>query len=772
MDNYKQLYEKTNEEYKEFYPLTDILSIIDKESGKNLKQLLNQYNHIKLDWKGNIVDTRNSVPLILRHKGLFVTYDNGTSIITEFYKGEDISVSINSIWQNDNNWTDLSPGASLADNEDIAEIDGKFKFADRNYNPAQFTGMGRVILRKNLIDVGGGTVKNVLTQDMINKSNTIYEIRYDFDLNGEEITIPEDCILDFQGGSLNNGIIVGNNTFISAKQSCIFNNVKVSGTFKNNIAYSVWSDNIHNILNISNNIELTSDIEINSPIILQANKKVIGNGYKVTADINIPDQTILQLSNNCAIENLTITSNNLNSTTSSEMFPETYSYDKNLSGVALSNNCICNNVTVIGLYKGFISGEKNNLQLINCNSKNTGWGAVSFYHCKYVTIQKGSYKNCGEFGGVMLPSCHDFLIDNIYVYNPTSTGINPGGSSVVDYNTERGIVSNCIVEAGDCINFENGAIDCIIENNICRIHSLWSGAGTGVGVLSHDGGGNCKNININNNNIKNIYTDAGEAIVIGVIDTKNDDMYNINIVGNTVEGPRVALNLNKTVKSIYNANIVGNNFNANTSAIWVKGLINSKIANNILKCTTTTTISNYYGVYFMGIASKNLSITDNISIGFGSHYRQDVNCESCTFLNNKTVANEDDVTYTTISYKDDVTNKLTAPSYLSKSASGTLTANGKIPVIGNAGLIIIRGTVSWAPDSNESCSVWFYTNTKNGANMGYTTNGASVVKISSLKHDWSSAITDVSLTGSDTEDVINVSVGDFNVVQYSIIQLI
>ena len=41
MDNYKQLYEKANEEYKKFYPLTDILSIIDKESGKNLKQILN-----------------------------------------------------------------------------------------------------------------------------------------------------------------------------------------------------------------------------------------------------------------------------------------------------------------------------------------------------------------------------------------------------------------------------------------------------------------------------------------------------------------------------------------------------------------------------------------------------------------------------------------------------------------------------------------------------------------------------------------------------------
>lgn len=47
--------------------------------------------------------------------------------------------------------------------------------------------------------------KNVLTQDMINDPNTVYEIRYDFDLNSQEITIREGCTLKFNGGSFNNG---------------------------------------------------------------------------------------------------------------------------------------------------------------------------------------------------------------------------------------------------------------------------------------------------------------------------------------------------------------------------------------------------------------------------------------------------------------------------------------------------------------------------------------------------------------------------------------
>jgi len=51
--------------------------------------------------------------------------------------------------------------------------------------------------------------KNILTQAAINQPNTIYEIRYDFDLYGAEIVIPEDCVLKFEGGSFKNGTLTG-----------------------------------------------------------------------------------------------------------------------------------------------------------------------------------------------------------------------------------------------------------------------------------------------------------------------------------------------------------------------------------------------------------------------------------------------------------------------------------------------------------------------------------------------------------------------------------
>lgn len=72
--------------------------------------------------------------------------------------------------------------------------------------------------------------KNVLIQSMIAKANTIYIIQYDYDLEGETITIPAGCTLLFMGGSFKNGTLVGNNTKVfSLAPTSPFDNVTVSG---------------------------------------------------------------------------------------------------------------------------------------------------------------------------------------------------------------------------------------------------------------------------------------------------------------------------------------------------------------------------------------------------------------------------------------------------------------------------------------------------------------------------------------------------------------
>ena len=67
---------------------------------------------------------------------------------------------------------------------------------------------------------------------MLSEANTIYEVRYDFDLNGETIEMQEGCTLKFCGGSLKNGTFVCNNTNItSIYTNSLFDNITFNGSF-------------------------------------------------------------------------------------------------------------------------------------------------------------------------------------------------------------------------------------------------------------------------------------------------------------------------------------------------------------------------------------------------------------------------------------------------------------------------------------------------------------------------------------------------------------
>ena len=98
----------------------------------------------------------------------------------------------------------------------------------KTYNPENYSGMGRVILRKNMVN---GV--NVLTQEMINQANIVYEIRYDFDLDSSQIVVPFNCCILFSGGSFKNGTIVGTDTLIYESNCNILNDALLSGSFIN-----------------------------------------------------------------------------------------------------------------------------------------------------------------------------------------------------------------------------------------------------------------------------------------------------------------------------------------------------------------------------------------------------------------------------------------------------------------------------------------------------------------------------------------------------------
>lgn len=82
-----------------------------------------------------------------------------------------------------------------------------------------------IILKKNLVN---GV--NTLTQEMMSATNIKYVIKYNYTL-GEDITVPENCILEFDGGSIensteNNYSLIGTSTkVVNLYNYTIFSNL-------------------------------------------------------------------------------------------------------------------------------------------------------------------------------------------------------------------------------------------------------------------------------------------------------------------------------------------------------------------------------------------------------------------------------------------------------------------------------------------------------------------------------------------------------------------
>ena len=90
-----------------------------------------------------------------------------------------------------------------------------------------------------------GKNEKILSRDFpiamqMNQENTIYVIKYDFDLDGVKVVIPERSVLKFRGGCIKNGTLVGNNTGIIAKKVTIFDTVCIEGTWNVGNITSDW----------------------------------------------------------------------------------------------------------------------------------------------------------------------------------------------------------------------------------------------------------------------------------------------------------------------------------------------------------------------------------------------------------------------------------------------------------------------------------------------------------------------------------------------------
>lgn len=657
-NNRKQLVTQDNGNIEKIFPKNYMSNIVDEETGESLRIFLLKYNHIDLGYRSSKSSARLAVPIIMRRKGLYITYYLPDDVvITEFFNGNKTEVSDTS-WIKDELWVKdvnelnvydvkISDGSitldklseevmqlisskgditinNFPDNEDLElytiyqdsnnKIDA-IRFKDRDNS----NGMAYKYLRK--------TKNMILSQSDFNQVNTIYEIRYDFDLDGKIINIPENCELKFVGGSLKNGTIVFSNTMIKYKNSYIFDDIDISGNVCNDLYLSMWK------------IDNTIDV---APIIEQGLYSLSNYRFNIDIDCYISSYASIPSNSDLYINHdITITSSGDGGFTLMNRGSSVYKY----SGAS--------NIIVHG-------GGTFDFNSRNTNSSTNS--AFTIYHCSNVIIDGITFKDPASYHVIEIGGSEHITIKNCKFF-----GFRPIANEALPE----------LAIKGECIQIEhtksgNGGIpvpyfdkvecrDIIIKDNLFdglytydsngnKVYStyMWrpigshdDHVGSDADLTYHDGllieGNTFNSIRqvcitpryINNCSIiNNKATDLQGMFVSGLPVSQtfyniSFDFNNVRIIGNVIKFDKT-VTTNTLVSSVYTVgrnnwgaiDLIGNNGNA----IIDNEIYDAPNSSIILNCCPNTLIINnkFYGWNTIdknkGVASNNraaIDITDD-----------------------------------------------------------------------------------------------------------------------------------------------------------------
>lgn len=449
-------------------------------------------------------------------------------------------------WNNATLWVDLIKriqGISIIDSEDItATVDNlnqtSLTFADKNYNTTDYSGLGRVYLRKNIQTVvnpntGITYSTNLLTQQMLNKENTIYVLQYDYNLNGQTITIPSGCVLLFEGGSISNGTLKGSSTIILGETNHIFINLNVLGTWGNSFKLSYFNKpelNYDSFIDIQKGINAIA----NTP-----NKFIIDIDCWGSSFVFVPSNTHILI-------NSTITK------TAPEGGFSIFPKNADTGGFDSIKNVI-------------IEGDG----ILDQNTRNTNDVSASFircYHASNITIKNLTFKDSANYHYIELGAVDRVLIDGCsflghrYITDPSLPAKQHRGECIQieyteadsqeikrDYLECRNVsITNCLFDG--MYHFENNQ----------KVYDTYNKTAIGCHSDTVDGVERNPhlNITISNNTFENI-----QDLCIGARYMNNSKFVNnkaFNLKGMFVGGAFANPDLLKTYYNFDNSVISGN----------------------------------------------------------------------------------------------------------------------------------------------------------------------------------------------------------------------
>ena len=386
------------------------------------------------------------------------------------------------------------------DEEDLTVTNDFIKFKDKAYNTSSYSGLGKKILRKNMVN---GV--NTLTQAMVGNANTVYIVQYDFSLNDESVEIPANSVLKFEGGSLNDGTLVGNMTKIDADKNAIFSGMTISGTWNVPEITSAWFADATTEDNVIKEIfKLTND-DVHNVVTIEDGTYTGGNPATQTGVITLGSNTevnligkIKQLPNSWnygyvvdidgGAENIYIHGGG---TIEGDWLEHLGSTGEHGHGVNIQN---CSNVTVEDItirycwgdcvYVGLDVTPASNITLRNLLLDSSRRQGISITSAKNVVVENCKIQNIGVTidghtgtapkAGIDIEPNEDSVVDNVAIKNSIITGC--AGSGILLYNTNIDAINDVLIQnvivdgcnkgiGGGSLNISGLTIDSVIVRN-------------------------------------------------------------------------------------------------------------------------------------------------------------------------------------------------------------------------------------------------------------------------------------------------------------------
>lgn len=498
-------------------------------------------------------------------------------------------------------------------------------------------------------------------QNKFKKTNTIYKITKDMDLEGSTLIIPVGCTLDFQGGSFKNGTINFNNCNIdNIGNSIILNNCTLKGSLNKQVIYSDWfyfnsddcTDTLSNVFKISEGCRLI----ISEGVYKVSVKNLIGTDYA-----DPMNTSILQPQSNSHIT--------INGTI--QLIPNDRTH-YNIIGIVDKDNILLDGTgEIIGdveTHTGttgewghgvLISGSRNinvkDLRISYC------WGdGLSVSYAEKILTDKGLVNSpysppeiinitnikssYNRRLGISIINGDGIILENsITEGNGTINGTSPKAGLDIEPNPNQS-VNNVIVSG--CLFYDNvvtyfpsdglikdEAISCIIQNSICKKQVTIGNVGKVIGC-------EIKYLLINGSRFVNIQNNViTEALVLSGTTITGLNVIDNTFLGLTTDGYDSCIRV--SCDSFSKVNIASNNFSLCTNSNMRKLVTYTKkqtnaidIVDSVITYDKTLTLlfypyANFYNCEFIFSGFNIYNITSEL----------DKYPDSCSFIGCKFAAN-------------------------------------------------------------------------------------------------------------------------------------